>query len=236
MKYLFVLSFLIVGCGKVESSDLRQEKIFTSYSAVYEEDSLRTEFEAAFSTSAGEIAENSVRLTGGSTVTLDGESMVESVSAITGYRYLARRGPMDSVGPGRNDLEFEYRNNNGRSYKNRIAIPEKITGSPPVEGSLSAGFSVPWRTDSPLLSSEEIVLTIISNQGSRKSYWTIKDRSPSLTEGRIQVGIDAIRDIEPQRVQVKLCRHRTFANINAPTIGGSMESRFCAPTAWILLR
>ena len=220
----------------MESSDIRQEKIYTSYSAVQEEDKMRTDFVATFSTSAGEIADNSVRLTGGSTVSLDGQSMVENVSAIGGYSYLARRGLGEKEGNPKGDFQFEYIDNNGKSYKNKVSLPGKITISPPQEGNIATGFSVPWRTDSALGNSEKIKLTLKFQKGEFTEHRIFEDRSPSLREGRIEISAQELRELLPQRAELKICRNRSFPQLEAPAIGGLMEASYCTATVWILLK
>lgn len=236
MKKLLLLSFLIVACGKVESADVRQEKIFTSYSATQDEDKMRTDFVATFSTSAGEVSDNSVRLTGGSSVLLDGQTMVENVSAIGGYSYRARRGIASSKDDEKKDFNLEYIDNNGKAYKNKISLPGRVTIDPPSEASIAAGFSVPWRIEDRLGIHEKLNLSLRYKKGDFYDTLILEDQSPSLSEGRIEFSSSQTKEISPQRAEVKLCRNRSFPQLEAPAIGGIMEASYCTTSRLILLK
>jgi hypothetical protein len=168
--FLFLaLAFLFHACTTEQSSDVKQDRIFTQYELFYNanEDITYARAWFRFGNATGTLLE----LSAPSQVTFEGEAL--SFVKLLGY-YEKKMAGLKTEGT------FKWEDSDGKSFQNKISLKPIEYGVIPDTVSRSKAFDIPWKGDA--LGDNEVVGVWINgiNEGDAQAAITIQKGTNSI--------------------------------------------------------
>lgn len=230
LSYLSIILsvlFLLTSCGQISSEDVSTDLIKTNYYVTYEEGSKSVEAEGHF------LLDEAI----GTYVTLDGtshlkinDSVAKLKTTIVNQKYYIIK-KSNYVLQGNDEFSFEFFDKEGRSYLNRITIPNKVS------------FEVPEklaRTEDLIINFE--VADINDGGTSVDAYISFGNGSffryakGNIKNGKLTVSSEGLAGlIEVKTLNVKVCRKNNKKVSDHPGSGGRLVSSYCTGSKLVTL-
>lgn len=206
----FALIVITISCKPVDSDDVNQQKIYTSYYLKYDLDKDETLAYATF-----EFGSSFVRLKDPAYVSFRSDKMIKNDAfGIISYD-LTYRGF-------RNSGMFYYRDGNGDEYHNNAVMVDPLSFNAEFSSlSVSEGGELFW--DGVSLTAGQTVSVTIQTNNSSLNFST-----SAISANSIRIDAGQISEEAKGTVQLKLCRSKVFDIEEAPQEGGSINTEFCA--------
>ncbi len=208
--YLVILTATLISCKPVDSDDVNQQKIRTSYYLQYDADKDETLAYATF-----QFGSSYVRLKDPAYVSFQSDRLIKNDAlGIISYD-LTYRGF-------KNAGSFYYRDGNGDEYHNNAVLVEPLSfNSESSTLSASQGGELFW---------DGVVLTAGQTVGASiyTSSATISFSTEAIGANSIRISADQITDESKGDIKIKLCRGKSFGLSEATQEGGSIHTEFCS--------
>lgn len=199
-----------VSCKSVDSDDINQQKIYTSYYLKYDLEKDETLAYATF-----EFGSSFVRLKDPAYVSFQNDKMIKNDAfGIISYD-LTYRGLMNAG-------NFYYRDANGDEYHNNAVIVQPISFKPDNSTlSASQGGELFWN-ELPVSAGQTASVTIKTNSG------TLSFSTEAIGANSIRINGDQISEESKGAVTLKLCRSKDFDIKESPKEGGTINTEYCS--------
>jgi hypothetical protein len=226
-SYWGMLSFLSIlifsACAKEPSSEVEQDRIYTSYSLSY--DDTNHSLEATVFFNFGGATGTYLSLDSSSSIGFDGIPMTLTTSVLNQAFYdttLTTLLPSQIWGL----HTFSYENNQGAVYTNQISLPMLPTIQLPAQASETVAFNVNWQiTDT--LGGDGLTLSILKSDGTASASADNVAVAPNGSSGTLTMYPSTLQAVPPGQYFVQVCRVHDSVPTEAPAIGGGMETSSC---------
>lgn len=222
MRILFAGSMLLLtACSNIDSSDVAQTEIYTSYNAEYDDEEGTLRVNAHFTVGGG--VGTDVVLDNDSSVSFDGQELRRDIGLFGNVGYSLQRYRPDFQELNRYH-DIEYLDNSGRSYHNTVRIPRAVQGylqSVDPYGDLV----INWSTEEALSPQESVTASIKSRYGNEQ---IVGSSMYGPSSGQIIFRRGDWYQMAGQDVVVTICRRRSTSSVTAPPAGGYLSAQYCA--------
>ena len=219
--FLLALSFLNVGCVTEESSNVNQDRIYTSYELFYDTNEDKTYAKAQFK--FGNAGGTLLKLSGNSGVKFNGETLVYDEGVATYQKQLAGK-VMSGT--------FVWTDTNGKNFTNSITL--NSIGFPPAvtEISRSGAFELSW-VGTALEAKETVTATVFysSNGGPPQVAVQSSQGSQSVTFGKNQ-----LEALNAGNISISMDRSKSPDLAEKTAAGGIIVGKFRSQNANVTLK
>ncbi|OGQ33308.1 MAG: hypothetical protein A3F16_04765 [Deltaproteobacteria bacterium RIFCSPHIGHO2_12_FULL_43_9] len=222
---IFILLACLAGCATEDSSKVKQESIYTTYNANYDDEN-KSIYTSAFFNFGGSLG-TYLRLDGNSTVTFNGETLDAETTIINQVIYKYEKSHLSSDQIWKTH-SFLYRNNDGKEFKNEFTFPNLITvryvaASIDTNSTLVANWN-----SSDKIGHDQLYLSIVSSDKTKNRRQGSEENTENSTSGKITVPQNTISELGPGTFNVNICREHFGTGLNTPPEGGSLSATTCS--------
>ena len=218
MKYFLLLIPVFLFSCKKDSNEVDQDKIYQSYEISYDANTNLTTYTAEFSLE--NKGGKNLKLTGGSRVLVNGESMSRS-----GSRYTKSFQGYLAYGT------FEFTDTKGKVYTNTVNCEDYIQND--FNSSLQNNFDVYWYFSGPNLASGETVTVDINSQVADGGQASSSAYNVGATYVRITPS--QMNNLHEGQATARTTRSTMLYSGNWTSAGGSMKSEYKSGISNILV-
>jgi len=215
-------AFMMVGCAQEPSSSVDQTKIYTSYTAYYDDTSKSLNASATFY--FGGTTGTYLSLDGGSSIEFNSTPLTSSTDLANQVEY---DGSWNNLGysPAGSTFSFVYTNNTGTVFTNRITLPVL----PSVQYSTtsvceSTSLAINWTSPTPI-GSDSLTWVLTKSNGSGTDQ--ITGFSSQAVSGSYTVPAANFQNLGPGQYQIQVCRQTRPQLQSAPSAGGDLSGASC---------
>ncbi|HWN68838.1 MAG TPA: hypothetical protein VNM90_14470 [Haliangium sp.] len=200
------------GCQSEASSDVNQDRIYTSYWVVYDAETDQTFARAQFRFGSG--IGTTLELSDGAEVTFNGEVM--PFNALLDWH--------EAIFAGRVEKGlFEYIDVAGNVYVNEVpVIDDAALGDVPDTLSADSSFSLVW--EGTPLGSDEMIEILLAHDANRFDFARWEQRGVGTSS--IVLSRDGLISVEPGNAVLQLRRWHDYKPAEAPEAGGKLTTTF----------
>ncbi|MCO4793252.1 MAG: hypothetical protein KC493_06060 [Bacteriovoracaceae bacterium] len=217
--FLILQSWLMVGCGQIDSDQVDQSEIFTSYSGLYSEESGDLKITATLSV-GGQFG-SQVWLTDKSSLSVDGHPMSsdDDVFKVIQYKYSSSRSTHDFP----ETFRVRYSNEDEQVFENILDMPSGVDFFLVSQLSKSSGGTLKWKLRNYSGKKENLEITVKDTRG--KSF----NLHPYVSESQGSVYLEPhrLKELDGNYVYISFCRSRFSSSIHSPEVGGNIRVKYC---------
>jgi hypothetical protein len=218
-KLLTATAFLIVGCAQEPSSSVDQTKVYTSYSAFYDDTSKTLSASATFY--FGGTTGTYLSLDGGSSIEFNSTPLSSSTDLANQVDYENSWSNLSTSPPG-STYSFVYTNNSGTIFTNVITLPTL----PVVQYSAStfcqsSSLTINWSSPNPIGSD---ALTWIANTANGSGSGELTNVTPQATSGSFTIPASNFQNLGTGQYEIQICRDTNPQIQSAPAAGGVLQN------------
>jgi hypothetical protein len=218
---LAAAALFICGCAVENSSDVSQDRIRTSYGAVYSAETKDITFSATFT-----FGTTYLQLDGDSSVAVDGLSM-QAKRTIINSLYYQRVLPADTESGYEKTYVLSYVNNDGQTYENSLTLPPELLLEPvPATVPVSQPLVVQWTTGEPVQNMRVAAWLRYADDDSIKAF-SVGSTVENASSGSLTFSADKLAAIYPHAPTLEVCVIDERDDPVAPEAGGSISISSC---------
>ncbi|TNF27876.1 MAG: hypothetical protein EP319_10310 [Deltaproteobacteria bacterium] len=219
VTFLILQAWLMVGCGQIDSDQVDQSEIYTSYIGTYSEES--QDMKVTASLSVGGQFGSQVWLTDKSSLSVDGRPMDadDDIFNLIQYRYRTTRTSYDFP----DVFRIRYQNEDGMIYENIIDMPAGVDFWVVDNLNRSSGGTLKWKLRHYSGKAETLEFVIEDELGKDITVHPYASGS----EGSYYIEPHRLNEFKGSTVRISVCRSRYKKSVDAPQAGGSLKSTYC---------
>jgi len=217
--FLILQAWLMTGCGQVDSDQVDQSEIYTSYYGTYSEQT--GDMKVTVSLTVGGQFGSQVWLTDESSLSVDGRPMDadDDFLNLIQYRYRTSRSSYDFP----DVFRLRYQNEDGMIYENIVDMPAGVDFFVTDRLSRTAGGTIKWKLRHYSGKSENLEFKIEDENGKNFSVHPYS----SGAEGSYYLEPHKLDSLKGSSVSISVCRSQYKSSIHAPYAGGSLRTTYC---------
>jgi hypothetical protein len=227
-----LVTLLVVGCAKEDSSQVSPSSIYTSYSANYNDALKKVSSQAIFNT--GGPTGTYLILDDSSQIAFDGSDLSQTTDVFNQVIYNSSES-YSSFNTANVAHTFVYTDSTGENYVNTFYFPALANPAYSTNSvSISSGtLTVSWAS-SDSLGADSLSLQLQGSAGFITQ--TISDgNSYEGNSGSTTMQPSDMKNWAPGTYSAQLCRTESVPTLNAPAEGGSLSVGSCSSTTQIVL-
>jgi hypothetical protein len=230
LQLLAITAIAMVGCAQEPSSSVDQTKIYTSYTAYYDDTSKSLNATATFY--FGGTTGTYLSLDGGSSVEFNSTLLSSSTDLANQVEY---DGSWNNLGysPAGGTFSFIYTNNAGTVFTNRITLPTlPVVQYSTLSVCESTSLAINWTSPNPI-GSDSLSWVLNKTSGSGSGSDEITGFSSQAVSGSYTIPASNFQNLGPGQYQLQVCRQTRPQIQNAPSAGGDLSGASCTTQSTI---
>ncbi|MEM9192567.1 MAG: hypothetical protein AAGF12_25555 [Myxococcota bacterium] len=204
---LFGLGADDTGCRSEASSDVNQQRIYTSYWLLYDGQTDITYARAQFRLGSST----------GTTLVLQDPARVEFEGTPMGFNEVVDWHEAQLAGEVASG-EFRYTDTDGSTFVNRVALSSTAEAASDLATTIptTAAFELAW--EGPPLGENETMVAFVARVDNRFNFGRFEQRSRGATS--LVIGANGLRSVGPGAAVLSFRRHRDLSIGETPMAGG----------------
>lgn len=209
----------MTGCGQVDSDQVDQSEIYTSYAGTYSEET--SDMKVTASLTVGGQFGSQVWLTDESSLSVDGRPMDadDDILNLIQYRFRTTRSSYDFP----DIFRIRYQNEDGMIYENIVDMPAGVDFYLVDQLSRRSGGTLKWKLRHFSGKSESLTFKVEDDYGKDFEIHPYANGS----EGSYYLEPHKLDKLKGSTVTIMVCRSRYQNSVDAPEAGGSLRTTYC---------
>ncbi len=219
ITFLILQAWLMTGCGQIDSDQVDQSEIYTSYIGTYNETS--GDMKVTASLTVGGQFGSQIWLTDESSLSVDGKPMDadDDIFNLIQYKYRTSRDSNDFP----DVFRIRYQNEDGLVYENIVDMPAGVDFWLVDRLSRTSGATLKWKLRHYSGKAEHLEFLIEDEMGKDITIYPYA----SSAEGSYYLEPHKLDQLKGTSVTISVCRSRYQKSVDAPEAGGSLKTTYC---------